>query len=99
MARPLLPELSKNPSLLWGLLHPKPQKILTALQNQTPVNMSGVTRTEGTITQNGQPVKNGTMKPDHALTTSVGVAGRWSALKQRRHIPRLGPARTFKCHA
>src|SRR6201999_274666 len=38
-------------------------EILTGLQNQTPVDMSGVTTTEQTITQDGQSVKIYIMKP------------------------------------
>jgi acetyl esterase len=64
--RAFLTELSKNPSPFWELPQPKPQEILTALQNQSPVDMSGVTTTERTITQNGQSVKIYIMKSDHA---------------------------------
>ena len=63
--RAFLTELSKDPSPFWKLPQPKPQEILTALQNQTPVDMSGVTTTERTITQDGQSVKVFIMKPDH----------------------------------
>jgi acetyl esterase/lipase len=65
--RAFLTELSKNSSPFWELPQPKPQEILTALQNQTTVDMSGVATTERTITQNGQAVKIYIMKPDHAL--------------------------------
>ncbi len=43
--RAFLTELSKNPSPFRELPQPKPQEILTALQNQSPVDMSGVTTT------------------------------------------------------
>src|SRR6201999_4486555 len=39
-------------------------EILTGLQNQTPVDMSGVSTTEQTITSDGQTVKIYIMKPD-----------------------------------
>ena len=53
--RAFLTELSKNPAPFWELPQPKPQEILTALQNQSPVDMSGVTTTELTITQKVGP--------------------------------------------
>ena len=64
--RAFLTELSKNPSPFWKLPQPKPQEILTALQNQSSVDISGVTTTERTITQNSRSVKIYIMKPDHA---------------------------------
>src|SRR6202041_1075818 len=64
--REFLVEIDKNPSPFWELPQPKPQEILTALQNQSLVDMSGVTTTERTITQNGQSVKIYIMKSDHA---------------------------------
>jgi acetyl esterase/lipase len=67
--RAFLTDLSKNSSPFWELPQPKPQDILTALQNQTPVDMSGVTTTERTITQDGRTVKLYVMKPE-------GVSGK-----------------------
>lgn len=64
--RAFLTELNKDSSPFWELPQPKPQEILTSLQNQTPVDMSGVTTTERTITQNGRTVKLYVMKPEHA---------------------------------
>lgn len=64
--RAFLVEVNKDPSPFWELPQPKPQEILTALQNQTPVDMSGVTTTERTITQDGRTVKLYIMKPEHA---------------------------------
>jgi acetyl esterase/lipase len=55
--RSFLTELNKNSSPFWELPQPKPQDILTGLQNQTPVDMSGVTTVEKTITQDGHTVK------------------------------------------
>ena len=54
--RAFLAELNKDDSPFWELPQPKPQEILTALQNQTPVDMSGVTTVERTITQDGRTV-------------------------------------------
>ena len=51
--RSFLAELNKDSSPFWELPQPKPQEILTALQNKTPVDMSGVTTSERTITPRG----------------------------------------------
>lgn len=67
--RTFLTQLNKDSSPFWELAQPKPQEILTALQNQTSVDMSGVTTTERTITQNGRTVKLYVMKPVHASGT------------------------------
>jgi acetyl esterase/lipase len=61
--RAFLAELNKDSSPFWELPQPKPQEILTALQNQTPVDMSGVTTIERTITQDGRNVKLYIMTP------------------------------------
>ncbi|MGX1057096.1 acetyl esterase [Bradyrhizobium japonicum] len=70
--RAFLREINKDPSPFWELPQPKPQDILTELQNKTPVDMSGVNTTEQTITQNGQSVKIYIMKPEH-VTGKPGV--------------------------
>jgi acetyl esterase/lipase len=62
--RALLVKLDKNPSPFWTLPQPQPQEILTALQNQTRVDTSGVTIGEQTITVDGRQVKLFTMRPD-----------------------------------
>ncbi|HEY0107805.1 MAG TPA: alpha/beta hydrolase [Rhizomicrobium sp.] len=67
--RSFLTVLNKDSSPFWELPQPKPQDILTGLQNQTPVDMSGVTTTEQTITQGGQPLKLYIMKPEHVSGT------------------------------
>jgi acetyl esterase len=61
--RAFLAELNKDSSPFWELPQPKPQEILTALQNKTPVDMSGVTTTERTITQDGRSEKLYLMTP------------------------------------
>ena len=63
--RKLLIQLNKNPSPFWTLPQPKPQEILTDLQNQTKVDMLGVTTTEQTLTVDGRTIKLFIMKPDH----------------------------------
>src|SRR5262249_1890864 len=61
--RVFLAELNKDSSPFWELPQPKPQEILTALQSQTPVDMSGVTTVEKTIAQDGRTVKLYIMSP------------------------------------
>jgi acetyl esterase/lipase len=67
-----LTEVNKDPSPFWELPQPKPQEIITGLQNKTPVDMSGVTTVEKTITQDGRSVKLYVMKPAH-VTGKPGV--------------------------
>jgi acetyl esterase len=62
--REFLVQIDKDPSPFWELPQPKPQEILTTLQKQTPVDLSGVTTTERTITQDGTSVKIFIMKPE-----------------------------------
>ena len=70
--RTFLAELNKDSSPFWELPQPKPQEILTGLQNKTPVDMSGVTTLEKTITQDGRTVKLYIMKPQQ-VTGKPGV--------------------------
>ena len=67
--RAFLAELNKDPSPFWELPQPKPQEILTALQNKTPVDISGVTTVERTITQDEQTVKLYIMTPEQTSGT------------------------------
>ncbi len=62
--RSFLAEINKDSSAFWELPQPKPQDILTGLQSKTDVDMSGVTTTERTITQDGHSVKLYIMKPE-----------------------------------
>ena len=55
--RTFLAELNKDSSPFWELPQPKPQEILTGLQGKTPVDLSGVTAVERTITQDGRTRK------------------------------------------
>ena len=63
--RKFLIPLNKDPSPFWELPQPKPQEVLTGLQNQTPVDMSGVTISEQPLTVDGRTIKLYIMKPDH----------------------------------
>ena len=63
--RSFLAELNKDSSPFWELPQPRPQEILTALQDKTPVDMSGVTTVEKMINQDGRTVKLYIMKPEH----------------------------------
>ena len=70
--RAFLVPIDKDPSPFWKLPQPKPQEILTSLQNQTPVDLSGVTISEVTIREDGRSVKLYIMKPDR-VTSKPGV--------------------------
>jgi len=70
--RSFLMEIDKDATPIWELPQPQPQNIITALQNKTPVDMSGVSTIEKTITENGQQVKLYIMKPEHT-TVKPGV--------------------------
>ena len=61
--RAFLAEINKDSAPFWELPQPKPQETLTSLQSQTSVDMSGVSVTDRTITQNGRTVKLYIMKP------------------------------------
>jgi acetyl esterase/lipase len=70
--RSFLAKINKDPSPFWELPQPKPQQILTDLQKQTAVDVSGVTTTEQTISQDGRSVKLYIMKPAQ-LSGTPGV--------------------------
>ncbi len=59
-----LADINKDASPFWQLPQPQPQHILSGLQAKTAVDMSGVTTTERTITQDGHSVKLYIMKPN-----------------------------------
>jgi acetyl esterase len=64
--RAFLADLNKDSSPFWELPQPKPQEILTGLQQKTKVDMSGITTVERTITQDGCAVKLHIMTPSQA---------------------------------
>ncbi len=66
--RAYLAELNKDSSPFWELPQPKPQEILTGLQDKTAVDMSGVTTVEKTITQDGRTVKLYIMTPQQTAS-------------------------------
>ena len=70
--RAFLADINKDSSPFWELPQPKPQEILTGLQGMTPVDMSGVTTKERTITEDGRTVKVYVMTPAH-VTGKPGV--------------------------
>ena len=66
--REFLAEVNEDPAPFWELPQPQPQDILSGLQNLTPVDMSGVTTTERSITVDGREVKLYIMTPDKAAS-------------------------------
>jgi acetyl esterase/lipase len=70
--RSFLAEVNKDSSPFWELPQPKPQEILTGLQNKTPVDLTGVSVTERTISQDGRSVKVYIMTPQ-GVTGKPGV--------------------------
>jgi acetyl esterase len=64
--RAFLKEVNKDPSPFWTLPGPQVRATLSGLQDKTPVDMSGVTIAEKTITEHGQTVKLYIMKPEKA---------------------------------
>jgi acetyl esterase/lipase len=66
VVRAFVTELNKDPSPFWTLPGPQVRSILTGLQNKTPVDVSGITVAEKTISQDGRKVKLYVVKPEHA---------------------------------
>ncbi len=62
--RPFLAELNKNSDPFWELPGDQVRNILTGLQEQTPVDLSGVTIEEKTITPEGKPVLLYIVRPE-----------------------------------
>src|SRR5215467_6362271 len=65
--RTFLADLNKDSSPFWELPQPKPQEILTGLQNKTAVDMSGVSTAEKAITEDGRSVKVYIMTPERPV--------------------------------
>jgi acetyl esterase/lipase len=63
--RSFLAEVNKDSSPFWTLPGPQVRAILTGLQAKTPVDLSGVTISEKTISENGRSVKLYVIKPDN----------------------------------
>jgi acetyl esterase/lipase len=66
--RTFLAELNKDKSPFWRKPGPQVRAVLTGLQAKTPVDLSGVTVSEKTISENGQHVKLYVMKPVNAAS-------------------------------
>jgi acetyl esterase/lipase len=62
--RKFLAELNKDPSPFWELPGPQVRAVLTGLQAKTPVDLSGVSIAEKSISQNGRAVKLYILTPD-----------------------------------
>jgi acetyl esterase/lipase len=67
--RAFLAELNKDSSPFWEKPGPQVRATLTGLQAKTPVDLSGVTISEKTISENGQSVKLYVMKPEKITGT------------------------------
>ncbi len=67
--RPFLAMLNKDSNPFWELPQPRPQEILTGIQSQTVVDMSGVTTSERTVRQDGLTVKLYIMTPEQVSGT------------------------------
>jgi hypothetical protein len=65
--RSFLSEVNKDSSPFWTLPGPQVRAVLTGLQAKTPVDLSGVTISEKTISENDQNVKIYIVKPDKAV--------------------------------
>jgi len=66
VVRAFVGELNKDPSPFWTLPGPQVRAVLTGLQNQTPVDISGVSISEKVISQDGRSVKLYVVRPDDA---------------------------------
>jgi acetyl esterase/lipase len=64
--RTFLADLNKDSSPFWELPGPQVRAILTGLQAKTPVDLSGVTIAEKTITENGRNITLYIVKPEKA---------------------------------
>ena len=70
--RAFLVKINKDASPFWELPQPKPQDMLTGLQDMTPVDMSGVTTVEKSIPYDGRTVRLYVMTPER-VTGKPGV--------------------------
>jgi len=65
--RAFLVQINKDASPFWELPQPRPQQMVTGLQNMTPVDMSGVTTVDKSITHDGRTVKLHVMAPERVV--------------------------------
>jgi acetyl esterase/lipase len=68
-SRAFLEEVNKDSSSFWELPGDEPRKIVTALQNQTPVDLSGIETTEYQITVGGLMITLYVVRPERAAGT------------------------------
>jgi acetyl esterase len=68
-SRAFLKELNKDSSPFWELPGDKPRDIVTALQNQTPVDLSGIEVDERQVTVDGRPITLYVVRPEAATGT------------------------------
>ncbi len=64
--RAFLRDLNKDSGPFWELSGDQPRKLVTALQKQTPVDLSGITVTEQQITSGGDSVTLYVVRPEGA---------------------------------
>jgi acetyl esterase len=67
--RAFLKELNRDGTPFWELPGDQPREIVTALQDQTPVDLSGVTTEQREITVDGRTVTLYVMRPEGATGT------------------------------
>jgi acetyl esterase len=68
-SRAFLAEVNKDSSPFWELPGDEPRNIVTALQNQTPVDLSGIETTEHQITVGGRTITLYVVRPEGAAGT------------------------------
>jgi acetyl esterase len=67
--RAFLAELNKDSSPFWELPGPQVRAVLTGLQAKTPVDISGISTAEKTISEGGRSVKLYIVKPENVQGT------------------------------
>jgi acetyl esterase len=67
--RSFLAEVNRDPSPFWEKPGPEVRATLTGLQAKTPVDVSGVTISEKTVSENNRHVKLYIVKPEHVQGT------------------------------
>jgi acetyl esterase len=104
--RSFLADVNKNNSPFWTLPGPQVRAVLTGLQAKTPVDLSGVTVTEKTLSEGGLSVKLYIMKPESVsgklpvllfIHGGVWIAGDFENHKRlvRDLVTRSGAAAVF----
>ena len=87
--RIFLDEINKDTNPIWEKPGPEVRATLTALQAQTPVDLSGITITEKTISENGRKVKLYIVKPENVQGTPPVIlfihGGVWIAGNFQNH--------------